>query len=281
MIPTQRTKRTLFWVGLSLPMVALVAMTWLVHQSSGHFNNSFNWVMHTYKVMNVFEQTQGHVVEAEANQRSYLLTGRNEYLEPYQRAMQFIQDDMMALKSLTSKDRGQQANIALLENTIASELIFDPAKAFPNGIPPTNAPIITLTEQGRKKLETIRHILFEAREEQQQALSRHQQDAEADVVASQIMSLVLIVSVALALIFVVVILLRLEKLQQFVTICAWTGQVKFQGQWLRLDEYLKRQFGIAVSHSLSQEAAEKMKHDLEALSFEGQQLPAEKINTPR
>jgi hypothetical protein len=58
----------------------------------------------------------------------------------------------------------------------------------------------------------------------------------------------------------------LERLQQFVTVCAWTGQVKYQGQWLRLDEYLERQFGISVSHSLSKEAAEKMKHEIEELN---------------
>jgi len=80
------------------------------------------------------------------------------------------------------------------------------------------------------------------------------------------MSLVLIVAVALALILVVVILLRLEKLQEFVTVCAWTGRVRFQGQWLRLDEYLKKQFNISVSHSLSQEAAEKMRVEIEDLN---------------
>ena len=105
-------------------------------------------------------------------------------------------------------------------------------------------------------------------------MSKHQQDAEQDVVSNQIMSLTLIVGVAMALIMVVVILLRLEKLQEFVTICAWTGQVKFQGQWLRLDEYLKKQFGISVSHSLSQEAAEKMMREIEELNRTKNEPPA-------
>jgi hypothetical protein len=60
------------------------------------------------------------------------------------------------------------------------------------------------------------------------------------------------------LIFIVIILRRLEKLQQVVTICAWTGQVKYEGEWIRLDEYLQRRFGLSVSHGLSQAAAEKM-----------------------
>jgi hypothetical protein len=38
---------------------------------------------------------------------------------------------------------------------------------------------------------------------------------------------------------------------------------------MRLDQFLERQFGISVSHSLSQEAAEKMMREIEALSGPG------------
>ena len=264
MIPTQKTKRTLFWIGLSLPMVALIAMTWLVHQAGGQFNNSFNWVLRNYKVLDKFEQTQANIVDAEANQRCFLLTGRAEYLEPYQGAMTAIHDDIAELKNLTLNDPVQQANIVVLEQMVADELVFDPATA--SGQFQTNTSVVTLTARGKHKIETMRHVLFQAREEQELVLSKHQQAAEADVISGQIMSLVLIAAVAVALVFVVVILLRLEKLQQFVTVCAWTGQVKFQGQWLRLDEFLERQFGISVSHSLSKEAAEKMMREIEELN---------------
>ena len=274
MMPTQKTKKTLFWFGLSLPMVALLAMTWLVHRTGGQFNNSFNFVMQTYKVLDMFEETESHIVDAEANQRGYFLTGRSEYLEPYQHAMRAIQTDMAALKKLTSNDPVQQANLVLLEQMVKADLVFNPATVFAPSAMPTNASVVTLTEQGKEKLEHMRHVLFQAHEEQQQTLSRHQQAAEEDVISSQAMSLVLIVAVAMALVMVMVILLRLEKLQEFVTICAWTGQVKFQGQWLRLDEYLKKQFGISVSHSLSQQAAEKMMREIEELNRPNDRPPS-------
>jgi CHASE3 domain sensor protein len=274
MLPAQKTKKILFWLGLSLPMVALLAMTWLVHQTSGQFNNSFNFVMQTYKVLDLFEETESHIVDAESNQRGYFLTGRQEYLEPYQHAMQAIRDDTAELKKLTSSDPVQQANLLLLEKMVNEDLVFDPATVFAPGQALTNASVVTLTERGKEKLEHMRHVLFQAHEQQQQALSKHQQAAEEDVVSNQAMSLVLIVAVAMALIMVVVILMRLEKLQEFVTVCAWTGQVKFQGQWLRLDEYLKKQFGISVSHSLSQEAAEKMMREIEELNRPSGKPPA-------
>ncbi|HTL71728.1 MAG TPA: CHASE3 domain-containing protein [bacterium] len=261
-----RTKKLLFWLGLSLPMVALLAMTWLVHQSSGQFNNSFNWVMQTYKVLDLFEQTQAHIVDTESNQRGYLLTGREEYLEPYRNALQATRDDIAQLKKLTASLPAQQAHLALLEKMVDEDLVFDPATAFADGHSPASTSVVALTDRGKRKLERMRRVLFESHQEQQQALVQHQQQAEDNVVSSQVMSLVLIVAVALSLILVVVILLRLEKLQEFVTVCAWTGQVRFQGEWLRLDEYLRRQFGISVSHSLSQEAADKMKREIEELN---------------
>jgi len=269
MVPNQKTKRILFWIGLSLPMAALIAMTWLVHQAGGQFNSSFNWVLQNYKVLDKFEQTQAHIVDAEANQRGFLLTGRPEYIDPYQSAMTSIHEDLAALKRMTVNDPAQQANIMSLENMVETELVFDPATAFSSGHFQTNASVITLTARGKEKIEQMRRLLFQAREAQERMLTKHQQDAETQVVSGQIMSLILIVSVAVALVFVVMILLRLEKLQQFVTVCAWTGQVRHQGQWLRLDQFLERQFGISVSHSLSKEAAEKMMHEIEELNRPG------------
>jgi CHASE3 domain sensor protein len=266
MNPARKTKNILFWLGLSLPMLALLAMTWLVHQSSGRFNSSFNWVMQTYKVLDTYEQTQMHIVDAESHQRGYLLTGRPEYLEPYRIAMQAIRDDLAVLKKLTAGDRAQQANLVLLEKLVEEELVFDPAQAFPAGQPGSGLSVVALTERGRQKIENLRRVLFRAHQDQQEALSRRQQEAEASVVSSQVTSMVLISAVAMALILVVVIRMRMEKLQEFVTVCAWTGQVKFQGQWLRLDEYLKRRFDISVSHSMSQEAADKMMKEIEDLN---------------
>ncbi|HEY4414139.1 MAG TPA: CHASE3 domain-containing protein [Verrucomicrobiae bacterium] len=266
MSPTSKKKKILFWLGLALPLIALIAMTWLVHKSAGRFNNSFTWVMQSYKVLDLFEQTQSHIVDAEANQRGYLLTGRKEYLDPYHSAMAAVRDNLSELQRITKTDPEQQANIAALEQLVADELEFDPVKAFANGQTPADASVMKLTEQGKKKIEDTRRVLYAAREEQEHALAHHQQQAEDDVISSQLMSLVLIVAVAVALGLVVIILLRLEKLQQFVTVCAWTGRVKHHGQWLRLDEYLKNQFDISVSHTLSQEAAEKMRIEIEDLN---------------
>jgi CHASE3 domain sensor protein len=266
MTQPRKTTKILFWLGISLPMLALVAMTWLVHTSGGRFNHSFNWVLQTYKIMDLFQQTQSHIVDAEANQRGYLLTGREEYLEPYKQALQSTRNDLAELQVVCAADPDQLANVRTLEKIVEEELGQDPVTLRPAGAKAANVQVLQATEQGKQKIERVHRVLYGVREAGQRALMQHQQAAESDVVSGQVMSLVLIAAVAVALVFVVVILMRLERLQRFVTICAWTGQVKYQGQWLRLDEYLKRQFGISVSHSLSHEAAAKMKREIEELN---------------
>lgn len=273
MNPTQTTKKILFWLGLSLPTVALLVMAWLVHQSAGKFHNSFNWVMQSYQVLDLFEQTQGDILDAEANQRGYLMTGRANYLEPYHVAMGKIHDDITQLKKLTMGTPSQQSNLAVLEKMVNEDLVFDPATAFPSGQTPASASVVALNESGKLKLDRLRRLLMQSHQDQQQALSRRQQEAEANVANSQVTSLVLLSAVALALILVVVVVMRLERLQEFVTVCAWTGQVKFQGHWVKLDDYLKQRFGINVSHSLSQEAADKMKKEIDDLNRKDQSSP--------
>ena len=273
MVPRHRTNKILFWLGMSLPMVALLAMTWLIHQSNGEFRDSFRWVMKTYKVLNVVDQAQGHIADAESGLRGYLLTGREEYFEPYDAAKASITDDISQLETLTHGNTVQQANITALQSLVSDKLFFDPRKMPPAERNGTNVTAVILTREGKQTLDELERVLFQMRAEEENQLAQRQQSIESDALSGQIMSFVLIGAVALALVFIVFILLRLEKLQQFVTVCAWTGQVQYQGKWVRLDQYLKEHFGLAVSHSMSKDAAARMMHEIEELNRPGRVEP--------
>ncbi len=78
MKPIQRANKVLFFVGMCFPLLALIVMSWLVHQTTGQFRDSFFQVGHTYKVLNLVQQTQFHLQDAETERRGYLLTGGND-----------------------------------------------------------------------------------------------------------------------------------------------------------------------------------------------------------
>lgn len=259
----QRANKVLFFLGLSLPLLALIVMSWLVHQTSGQFRSSFFQVARTYKVLNLVQQTQLHLLDAETERRGYLLTRGDDYLNSYGRSMTAVRNDIDQLKSLTASRSGTQTNIVELESLISERLGIDPEK-MAGTANLQNTLAVALTDQGKETMEQIGRVLFQMGQDEEYMLSQNQQRAESDSLSSQITSVVLIGTVAMVLMFIVIILMRLEKLQQVVTVCAWTGQVKYEGQWIRLDEYLQRRFGLSVSHGLSKEAAEKMAAEIRA-----------------
>ena len=278
MKPTQRTNKVLFYLGLSLPLLALVMMSWLVHQTTMQFRESFYWVTHTYKIFEVLEQTESHLVDAEVGRRGYLLTGRTDYLIPYDNALSLIHSDIQQLKTLTGSSQSQRNHIGELQNLVAEQLSIDLEK-IPAG--KTNSPdalAITLTEQGKDTMDKIGQALFQMREEEGYWLNMRQQRAEDNAIASEVTSIVLIGAVALALLFIVIIRLRLERLQRVVTICAWTGLVNYEGQWIRMDEYLQRRFGLSISHGLSKEASAKIIGEIKESNRAGGERPPDRPN---
>jgi CHASE3 domain sensor protein len=266
MIQTQHIRKTALWMGVVLPLAALVATIWVTHETNGQFSAAFDSVTGAYKILNALAETQTHIAEAETGQRGYLLTGRKDYFEPYDAAMATVNNDIRRLKVLTRDSPVQQINLIELQSLVAKRLALDPEKiAFSK----TNSPdslAIELTDEGRDTMNQIRVVLFHMREQETDSLEVRQQEAESRFLFDQTSSLVLVGVTAIALIAIVTILIRLEKLRQIVTVCAWTGRVKYEGEWIRLDEYLKRRFGLSVSHGLSGEAAEKMKREIEELN---------------
>jgi CHASE3 domain sensor protein len=251
----------LFFLGLSLPLIALITIGWLVRETSGRFQQSFFQVEHTYKVVNLVEQTQLHLLDAETERRGYLLAGGADYLNSYGIAMTSVQKDIDQLQGLLGKSTGQQTNMTQLQNLIDVRLGIDPDKIKSGNLPDMLA--VSLTDEGKKTMDEVDRVLFQMREQEEAQLNEREQHTEDDAISGQMATVILIGTVAVALIFIIFILVRLEKLQQFVTICAWTGQVKDGNDWVRLDQYLQRRFGLSVSHGVSREAAIKMMHEME------------------
>lgn len=270
---SQRANKVLFFVGMCFPLLALIVMSWLVHQTAGQFQDSFFQVGQTYKVLNLVQQTQFHLLDVETERRGYLLTGGNDYLNSYGRAMAAVRNDIDQLKSLVHARAGQQTNILALQNLITERLGINPDTIAGSKVNVHDALAIALTDEGKNTMEKIGRVLFQMGQEEESSLNINQQRAEADSISSQIASVVLIGTVVMVLMFIVIILRRLEKLQQVVIICAWTGQVKYEGQWIRLDEYLQRRFGLSISHGLSKEAAEKMVAEMKGFNRAGGERP--------
>jgi hypothetical protein len=68
-------------------------------------------------------------------------------------------------------------------------------------------------------------------------------------------SLILLDTLALATI--AYMLVRLQRLNRVVTVCAWSKTIKHEDQWMSFEAYLKKQFDLSVSHGMSENIYEK------------------------
>jgi hypothetical protein len=51
-----------------------------------------------------------------------------------------------------------------------------------------------------------------------------------------------------------------------IVMCAWTGEVYYNGDWVRVEEFLQRRFGLQVSHGISPKALARYSNLLKPLS---------------
>lgn len=254
MIPIQNIRKTAFWLGIALPAVALVGTIWVTHATSGQFNEAFASVTHTYKVISLLEDTQAHITDAETGQRGFLVTGKEDYSRLYGTAISAVNSDILQLKILVRGNKIQEENLDRLQTLVSNRL---DASSIVKNVSKENM-AVALTDQGRDTIRQFRGLLFQMRQGEADLLAARQQSAEQEFLFDQAISLALVTVTAVALIAIMAVVIRMERLRRIVTVCAWTGQIKDGGEWIRMEDYLKKRFGVSISHGVSKEAAEKM-----------------------
>jgi hypothetical protein len=69
---------------------------------------------------------------------------------------------------------------------------------------------------------------------------------------------------------------RRQELEQLVAICAWTGQVRWNGRWIRVEQYLAERWGVQVTHGISDEGMRQLEEEIAARREAASELPAER-----
>jgi hypothetical protein len=57
---------------------------------------------------------------------------------------------------------------------------------------------------------------------------------------------------------IVFLVIRLTRLEQLVTVCAWSHRLLYEGKWVSLERYLEKRFGIRASEGITTEQAARL-----------------------
>src|ERR1035441_1581132 len=109
-------------VLVGVVVLILVAESALFYSIWTSFSVSEQWSIHTHEVLEKIESFLSEMKDAETGQRGYLLTGKDQYLEPYGTAVQAIPVQFEELRKLTSDNPSQQSRIKTLRALMTAKL---------------------------------------------------------------------------------------------------------------------------------------------------------------
>jgi len=105
---------------LAVVILGLIALT--TNQATTGLIHATQSVTHTREVLENLEALFSGVVEAEAGERGYVITGNGDFLEPYQAALAEIDFHLKRVVDLTADNPQQQTPVAKLQPLIRAKL---------------------------------------------------------------------------------------------------------------------------------------------------------------
>ena len=111
-------KRNLL-IGFGTSLVILIASTTASLISINNLFTSSNWVNHTNAVAQKLQEISSLLKDAETGQRGYLITGQDDFLDPYHGAIDQAKVMMADIRQLTVDNAAQQKNIDQLDDLMS------------------------------------------------------------------------------------------------------------------------------------------------------------------
>lgn len=146
-------------MGFAITALVLVILSIFSYSSTQNVIHTTNLQSHATLVLNNAERLIKSIVDLETGQRGYLITGNEEFLQPYYESSQELGHYLATLDSLTSSDKFQQARIDTLRRMVDGQvqwtknIISVRQKNF------EEARALVAGGEGKKRTDAIRSIV--------------------------------------------------------------------------------------------------------------------------
>jgi CHASE3 domain sensor protein len=208
-------------------------------------------------------QLLSSLIDTETGQRGYILTGLEDYLEPYNRARVELSAQMTRLRERLASSPEQLKTLDRMENLIA-EKQAEMTRTIEFRRADTIAPALHIMDSGAglKTMNALRAAVHELEERELSDLARYSAAVGRRATFFQLLGLTLVVAACVVAGLVGRLLMqRMRELESMITVCAWTHRVKFNGRWVSFEEYLRNRFNLRFTHGISEEASKKLQMD--------------------
>lgn len=160
--------------------VVLIAVVGLSYREWRQYNRANVEAAQTRAIVDSVGQFLFTLVDAETEQRGYLLTGENRYLQPYNQAVQAIPGEITGLGKLLARHPERSGSVARL-NDLADQELADLQQAIElrraQGAAPAAA--LVLSDHSKRTMDAIRAICAEIQRRENAAQMQTSLEGEA------------------------------------------------------------------------------------------------------
>lgn len=257
-ITESRRVKVLVAAGFTLPLVILLYSTLLAYRSIHALDDSFGWVSYSQKVKSMLNELLASIKDVESGQRGYMLSGREYYLDPYSRARATANEQVDSLCPLFVGNMLQEMQFMKLKPLIQHKLEFsDAIVALKKVGRNEDALQVVMSEEKLDVMKNINDIVSKMRNTEESLLQLRESAAAARARDTEMSLMSLLVLDGAVLLIVLALLVKLRRLEKFVTVCAWSKMVRLGDEWLTIEQYLQRYHGLSVSHGISDKELKK------------------------
>jgi PAS domain S-box-containing protein len=154
-------------IGVGLVTALLVVNAAITYRNTRQINEDAGWVARTHEVLDLTGNVMLGLVDAETGERGFLLTDREEYLQPYLTALPRLNDRLARLKEKTAHDPSLQDQVKSLEAMIAKRLTLLRERIDLRTRHVRDDEALSAGEEGRKQMQAIRHLVTQMQQSEQ------------------------------------------------------------------------------------------------------------------
>lgn len=192
-------------LGFGLALALIAGAFWLSYRSTASLVGSSRWVVHTLEVQHSVQEVLLSAADEQRATRGFVITGEEQYLEPYRTATGQIPAELARLRRLTADNPNQQRRLDSIAPLIEARLEY--ARKL---IELRRAGQVQAAEQsvrsgeGKKLMDKIRQVGAEMAAEESRLLQERMQQSETDAQRTQAASILggLVSSLILIAVFV-------------------------------------------------------------------------------
>ncbi len=194
-------------VGVGLVVALLVGNAGLAYRNTRQVLEDAGQVAHTHEVLDLTGDVLRTLVDAETGQRGFLVTGKEDFLEPYHQALARLDEEMRTLKDRTQDNPGQQARIGELETLTAERLALLRRGIALRRQRAAGAQALVATGQGKAKMDAIRRLVA-TMDEEEHGLLRDRERRSAVAYRTAVATELIAAALGLALVGFLIYLVR-------------------------------------------------------------------------